>query len=185
LPGKPGLAYRSEVGGYDDLYNVTSSTVSIPQGAPAFGGTNYKVSQSFSASGLRAQTVLPAIGGLPAERVNDMYDGRGNVLGLKGTTTYAFASYSPTSELTFLVRGASGNTLDTTYGYNPATGWVNQVIDTSDTDDWATEANRMITRNNAGGITKVATSSERGATDTQCFGYDGLQQLTEAWMMTV
>ena len=45
----------------------------------------------------------------------------------------------------------------------------------------ATEANRMITRNDAGGITKIATSSERAGTDTQCFGYDGLQQLTEAW----
>ncbi len=65
----------------------------------------------------------------------------------------------------------SGNTLDTGYGYNPGTGQVNQVIDTSYTDDWATEANRMITRNNAGGITKIATSSERGGTDTQCFGY--------------
>lgn len=180
-PGKPGLAHTSTVGGYDDLYNATSTTVSIPQGAPAFGGTDYKVSYTFTESGLPAQTVLPAIAGVPAERLNHVYDGVGNPAGLTGTTSYVTAYYSPTSELTFLVRGASGNTLDTGYGYNPGTGQVNQVIDTSYTDDWATEANRMITRNDAGGITKIATSSERAATDTQCFGYDGLQQLTEAW----
>lgn len=180
--GKPGLAYTSTIGGYNDRYQPTSTTVSIPSGAPAFGGTKYKVSTTYTDdSGDIDQIVIPAIAGLPQERLNYMYDGVGNVDSISGATMYGIASYTPIGQLQVMDRGTSGATLYTTYGYDPGTGERTQVIDTSFTTTGAfTEASRTFKRNPAGNVTSIATTGRSGA-ETQCFAYDYLRALTEAW----
>ncbi len=181
VPGKPGLAYTSSVDGYTDLYKPTATTVSIPAGAPAFGGTKYTVSLAYLSDGTLNQRTLPAIGGLASEKLKTTFDGLGNEYSLSGATKYANLDYTPTGQLSVVDRGTSGNTLYSTFGYDPATGDRNQVIDTVFLDDGTyKEASRLYTRTASGNVTAIATTGSFG-TDTQCFTYDYLSQLREAW----
>jgi RHS repeat-associated protein len=63
-PGSPGLAYTESVGGYDAAYQPTSTTLSIPAGAPAFGGTSYTTTSTYNADEQKATRTDPAEGGL-------------------------------------------------------------------------------------------------------------------------
>jgi len=181
VPGTPGLAYVSSVDGYDSLYQPTSTTVKIPTGAPAFGGTSYTIGLVYNPTGELQQRTLPAIGGLPLERLRTLYDAVGNVGSVQGTSMYGVASYTPTSQVSLISRGTSGNQLYTTFGYDPVTGTANQVIDTSFVGSAsATQANRLYKRNAAGDVTSIETTGTAG-TDKQCFRYDYLHALTEAW----
>ncbi|MEJ1231371.1 MAG: hypothetical protein WDM88_13155 [Galbitalea sp.] len=76
-PGHPGLAYSNTVTGYNAGYNVTGTTVSIPTGAPAFGGTSYTTSMAYDTGGAPSLVSYPAEGGLAAERLRIGYDGFG------------------------------------------------------------------------------------------------------------
>ncbi|MET3564811.1 RHS repeat-associated protein [Leifsonia sp. 563] len=177
----PGLAYVTSTDSYDDLYNPTSTTVKIPAGAPAFGGTTYTVTMTYNNAGLPQQRTLPAIGGLPLERIRIGYNGIGSVDNVQGATMYGVTSYSPTGQLAAITRGTSGYTLNTTFGYDPSTGQRNQVIDTASTPTGSgTQANRLYKRNPAGDVTSIQTTGLTG-TDTQCFRYDAMRALTEAW----
>lgn len=177
----PGLAYVTSTDGYDDLYNPTSTTVKIPAGAPAFGGTTYTVTMTYNNAGLPQQRTLPAIGGLPLERIRVGYNGIGSVDNVQGATMYGVTSYSPTGQLAAITRGTSGYTLNTTFGYDPSTGQRNQIIDTASTPTGSgTQANRLYKRNPAGDVTSIQTTGLTG-TDTQCFRYDAMRALTEAW----
>lgn len=187
VAGKPGLAYVTAVGGYDALYNPTSTTVSIPLGAPAFGGASYKVGMSYTATGSLSERTLPAIAGLSAETVRVGYDGIGNVASVSGafaasSSLYGMTNYTPLSQLSTVYRGfSSGNQLYTTFGYDPGTGVMNQVIDTSFIGAGsATESNQLYKRNAAGDVTSVTTTGSAGA-ETQCFAYGAFHALAEAW----
>lgn len=176
-PGAPGLAYTQSIDGYDAIYNPTSTTTKIPTGAPAFAGTSYTITLTYNPTGELQQRTLPAIGGLALERLRTVYDSINNVDSVQGTSVYGVASYSPTSQVAYLGRGTSGNTLATTFGYDPLTGAANQVIDSSSS---ATLASRLYKRNKAGDVTSIETTGTAG-TDKQCFRYDYLHALTEAW----
>ncbi len=176
IPGTPGLAYVQSIDGYDAVYNPTSTTTKVPVGAPAFGGTSYTIGLTYTPTGELNQRSLPAIGGLPLERLRTLYDGVNNIASVQGTSMYGSTSYTPTSQLSFIGRGTSGNVLSTTFGYDPLTGVANQVIDTTTT----TVASRLYKRNYAGDVTSIEATGSTG-TDKQCFRYDYLHALTEAW----
>ncbi|WP_374008776.1 RHS repeat-associated core domain-containing protein [Leifsonia sp. LS-T14] len=178
--GKPGLAYTTSVGGYDNFYNATSTTVSIPAGAPAFAGTTYTVASAFARDGSMIQRSLPAAGGLPSERLRVLYDGVGNVDSITGSSTYGIASYTPLSQISQIAR-KSTTSLYTGFGYDPGTGEATEVIDTTQIGAvWTQQADRQFKRDASGNVTAIATTGASGA-DTQCFGYDRYQNMTEAW----
>lgn len=89
VPGTPGAAYTSTITGYDNGYRPTGSTVSIPAGAPAFGGTSYATTYLYYLSGDISSTTYPAEGGLASERVRSLYDNAGLVTSLSGTSSIA------------------------------------------------------------------------------------------------
>jgi hypothetical protein len=71
--------------------------------------------------------------------------------------------------------------LDTKFGYDPATGAVNEIEDSAvTTGPYTVEADRHYTRNDAGDVTGIATTGAAGV-DTQCFPYDYLHDLNQAW----
>ncbi|WP_460633053.1 RHS repeat domain-containing protein, partial [Leifsonia lichenia] len=179
-PGKPGLAYKREVVSYDALYNATSTKVSIPTGAPAFGGTSYTFANTYTVEGQIKQRTLPAMGGLALERLGTAYNSLGLVDTLSGTSLYSLVAYTPIGQTLQLTRGTTTQ-LFTTFGYDAASGAVNQVIDTSQySAKFSTQADRLYKMNAAGDVTSIATTGAAGA-ETQCFAYDSLHNLTEAW----
>ncbi|WP_141892291.1 RHS repeat-associated core domain-containing protein [Microbacterium kyungheense] len=178
-----GLEYKTRITGYDNAYRPTGSTVSIPTGAPAFAGTTYTTSTYYNADGSVAATVVPAAAGLPGEELYPSYDGFGRQTGLSGAAGYASGIvYTAASELGQIVRpGTTWSAL--TFGYDAGTRQLASLDETTRRGGttFTQEALRKYTRNAAGIITKVATTSDGQPSDTQCFRYDGLQALTDAW----
>ena len=182
-PGTPGAAYSTTVTGYDNLYDVTGSTISIPTGAPGFGGTSYTYSGVFNADGSPASRTIPAMGGLTSERMRWLYNGNGRPTGISGTSVYATLQYTGIGQLAQILRTSTAS-LYTVFGYDPATGAENDINDAAVVGGISTlQADRAYTRNDSGDVTKIATTGAAGA-DTQCFGYDYLHELTQAWTPT-
>jgi RHS repeat-associated protein len=183
--GSPGLAYTDTVNTYDTGYRPTSETIAIPTGAPAFGGTSYNTRSAYDAGGALSAVADPAEGGLPAETVRTSYDGDGNAVGVAGTNTYEHSIFTPISQLAEQDR--SGTTsLSTDYGYDSATGDIDQIMTTTQTGSTnQTLENNTYGYDPAGEVTSIAmTSTVLASGETQCFNYDHLQDLTSAWTPT-
>jgi RHS repeat-associated protein len=180
VPGTPGAAYSTTITGYDALYDVTGSTISIPTGAPGFGGTSYTYAATFNADGTPASRTIPAMGGLASEKLKYPYDAVGKQTSVVGASVYASLKYTAIGQLGQILR--SGTTsLYTSLGYDVATGAITDINDTTALSGVGTlQADRTYTRTDDGDVTKIATTGAAGA-DTQCFGYDYLHDLTQAW----
>ena len=178
-----GLEYKTAVSGYDDGYRATGATLSIPTGAPAFGGTTYTTSTYYNPDGSVAANVVPAIGGLPAEELYPSYDTLGRQNGLTGATTYVSGvSYLASGEVGQIIRpGTVWSAL--TMGYDPGTRQLTSLDETTRRNgtDFTQEALREYTRNAAGIITRASTTADNQSADIQCFRYNALQALKDAW----
>jgi RHS repeat-associated protein len=179
----PGIEYKSSIDSYDAGYRATSTTVSIPVGAPRFGGTTYSEQISFYQDGSPNLRKLPAVGGLPAESLRATYGANGRLGGLRSSaTTYlSGVTYTPIGQAAQYDR--SGTTShSTSIGYDAVTGTVSQVEDTllSGTN-FTAASTRTYVRNNAGDITSTSATGANAAADTQCYAYDNLQNLTSVW----
>ncbi len=183
--GTPGLAYTQTSTGYDAGYRPTGTTLSIPAGAPALGGTSYTQTQTYNLAGLPANTGYPAAGGLPAESVKTSYDGVGNASGLgTATTSYTATTFNPLGQIEVQSRfGSSGLTqVETGYGYEAATNNVAEIKSTTTTGTTThTAEDNNYSYDASGNITSIAMTSDTLTSDTQCFNYDHLQDLTQAW----
>lgn len=175
--------YKTQITGYDDAYRPTGSSVVIPTGAPAFGGRTYTSETYYNQDGSITAEVLPAIAGLPAEELYRSYDTLGNLNSLAGASIY-------TSQVSYLASGQVGQVIRPgtvwsalTLTYAPGTRELASADETTRRGGttFTREALREYTRNASGLITKVATTADGQAADTQCFTYDALQALTAAW----
>jgi RHS repeat-associated protein len=181
--GTPGIAYTDTVLGYTALYEPTGDTVTIPTGAPAFGGTSYLSHYAYNLDGSTSITAYPAEGGLAAETLRTGYDAYGNITTVAGTAgVYSQSIYTALGQVAEHDRTGGTNELSTVYGYDPATGATDQIEDFTQASPSNTVLqNSAYTYDLAGNVTKVASTSATLASDTQCFNYDYLQNLTQAW----
>lgn len=180
-PGKPGDAYTRTISGYDAGNEPTGTTITTPASAPGFGSMSYTVNYSYNQDESLNTESHPAIGGLAAEKIGYSYDGVGNTIGVSGTASYASAIYTALGQLAQVNR--NGNlTSASAYGYDAATGAVTEIKDLTGVGTGAStvQADRNYSRNDAGDITAAAVTGATG-TETQCYSYDQLQELTQAW----
>lgn len=179
-PTVPGAAYTTSYTGYDSGYQPTGQTVSIPAAAPAFGGTSYSFTLQYNRDETLKTKVIPAMGGLGIEGLRYGYDSLGNLSSLSGTNTYGIINYTNVGQVGSITRG---NTvaLASSFGYDPATGALAGKVETETNGSTiSTPATLTYTRNSAGDITE-AQNKGTSATDTQCYQYDTLRNLTQAW----
>ncbi|RAJ70638.1 MULTISPECIES: RHS repeat-associated core domain-containing protein [unclassified Streptomyces] len=179
-----GQAYTNSIDTYDNRYQVTKSTSTLPAGAGSLAGSYSWTFGYNTYTGAQEWTLNPALGNLPSERVTTVY-GEGNlpikttagavtlvntvnydVFGRAGRTEYGVLGRKVYDDRVFdehtgqlTQRTISGDVAlridDTRYGYDPA-----------------------------GNVTRIAeTGGQDAATtyDTQCFATDALQRMTEAW----
>ncbi|MFS0729447.1 RHS repeat-associated core domain-containing protein [Curtobacterium sp. 1P10AnD] len=180
IAGTPGDAYTRTIAGYDAGNQPTGITTTFPASTPGFGAFSYNVSYTYNQDESLNNETYPAVGGLAAERIGYAYDGVGNMSSVTGNSAYASAIYTSIGQLAQINRG--GNlTNSSAYGYDAATGAVTEIKDISGTGSaTAVQADRTYTRNDAGTVTSAAVTGDAG-TETQCYTYDQLQELTEAW----
>ncbi|MDQ4213726.1 RHS repeat-associated core domain-containing protein [Microbacterium capsulatum] len=185
IPGIPGKAYKTTVGSYDAAGNPTKTTVSLPSDAPAFGGTSFTKTIYYNVDSTLLLAQFPAVGGLPAENLRYSYDSWGRLSGLSGYTgILANTVYTPIGQLSQFNRNNGTTSAFSTYGYDGATGDVLQITDNAvfgGSGHYV--ADRAYTRDKVGNVTSSTVNSvlPTVGTQTTCYNYDGLRELTRAW----
>ncbi|GAA3233341.1 RHS repeat-associated core domain-containing protein [Actinocorallia longicatena] len=182
-----GNAYTRAVTAYTTDYKPKTVTYTIPEAETGLAGT-YTYEHTFTGNGLPATTKLPDLdgtGGLPAETLTQGYTALDKPRTLStsiGATTYVDStSYTRFGELAvFGRRNAGGRFMDTGLYYQEGTRRLERILTTKETAPAAvTDLN--LTYDATGNVTRLADTPAAGVPDVQCFTYDHLRRLTEAW----
>jgi YD repeat-containing protein len=183
-----GNAYTTAVTGYDARYRPLGTSVTIPAVEGSLAGT-WTTSSTYNVDGSLATTTYPAAGGLAAETVTYGYDTNGAPLTAVGQDTYqSNATYYPWGMPNQRILGTGSTRVQATTTIDEATGRLvsNQTQTENQTipGTWDEQLTENYGYDNAGNITTI-TETHAGATvSNQCFTYDPLRQLTEAWTTT-
>lgn len=175
-----GAPYTSKVTQYDSRYRPTRTAVVIPENEKGLAGT-YQSSTSYLPSGLVGGASYSAAGSLPAGSFSTTYEKQTlrpiSVLGdgFKADTGYTFTGKPQWNEF----GGTNGKKTKVSYSYEYGT----QRLATSRVDrqdQSGVDQHNTYDYDEASNILSVSDVSRTG-TDTQCFTYDYLRRLTEAW----
>ncbi|MFI8187341.1 polymorphic toxin-type HINT domain-containing protein [Streptomyces sp. NPDC085946] len=153
---------------------------------PELGGT-YEFTTEYNDDGTMKAQGLPAAGDLPGEALGFAYDELQRPDGLNtslgGLKYVTDASYSPTSDLEQVELFTGESTARKTWINNTFEAGTHRLTRGSVTVEGAssTAYNANYTYNAAGDILSIADTPANGAKDVQCFAYDGLRRLTDAW----
>lgn len=178
--------YTTATGGFNDRYQPTSTTTTVPAAAGGLAGTYTWTYGYNEETGALLWTLNPAVGDIPAERVTTNYNSddlpfrtSGQRGALVANTLYDV--FSRPSRLEFSA------TLDQkaykTVLYDEHTGRVTRQTTDRDVAPKRVD-DTTYAYDPAGNVTGVASVSGQDAqqsTDTQCFTNDPLGRLTEAW----
>ncbi|WP_280665650.1 MULTISPECIES: polymorphic toxin-type HINT domain-containing protein [unclassified Kitasatospora] len=182
--GASGQAYTEATTGYDTAYRPLGTSVTIPASEGALTGTYTTTNTYNPVLGTLAKTTLPALGGLPAETVGYHYTTTGSMIFSAGNdylvTRVLYDAYGNPIRTTL---GGPGAQVVSTQQYDDATGrvvnsWIDRQSGTVSVDQTG------YTYNPAGQITSASDRQDSSATDTQCYTYDYLGRLTNAWTDT-
>ncbi|WP_284581613.1 RHS repeat-associated core domain-containing protein [Streptomyces sp. 2P-4] len=199
LPGAVGLpvsstryvngnAYTQSINGYDEEYRPTGTSVTIPQSEGALAGT-YTFNVGYRPNtGLTAWTQQPAIGGLPAERMTMTYNHfeLPTVMGVAGKTFVGKVDYSPMGDVLRTEAGPAGSQVYSTSFYDEQTRRLTrQVYDREKAPGRISDTSyEYDTIGNILKITDKEGPEASGTTDTQCFAYDYMRRMSDAWTAT-
>ncbi|MFF7579148.1 polymorphic toxin-type HINT domain-containing protein [Streptomyces sp. NPDC008061] len=180
-----GQPYTTKVTAYDKLYRPTKTAVVIPAVEGSLQGT-YQTATTFHPSGLPASLSYSAAGSLPGGSSNYTYDNAT----LRPATVYgegmtSSVSYSLTGKPLQYQMGLTAGGKKTQV--NNAYEWGTQRLATSRVDRQdQSGADRFVTYayDEAGNVRSMSDASRTG-TDNQCFIYDYLGRLTDAWTQPV
>ncbi|RSS45073.1 RHS repeat-associated core domain-containing protein [Streptomyces sp. WAC08241] len=179
--------YTKTVTAYDTLGRATSTTLTLPASDPLV--TSGAVSETvalgtaYRLDGTLNNVKEPAAGGLPAETVETLYNDAGLPTGLSGLSGYLLgADYSATGQVHQMELGisAAAKRIFLSRTYESGTG---RML-TSATDDQTRGPVQDLAYgyDQAGNVTSIHDRADTGTGgDHQCFGYDGLRRLTQAW----
>ncbi|WP_350275876.1 RHS repeat-associated core domain-containing protein [Kribbella sp. HUAS MG21] len=177
-----GNAYTTSIDAYDIRYRPLTKTVTIPTSEGALAGS-YKTNTGYTATGLPSLVSFPAAGGLAAETLRYGYDAAGRLQTASSGlgTMLTAATYTPYDEVAqSTLSAAAGKQLVHTAFYDDATRNLDRVlVDRSTAPEHLADV--KYTYDAAGNITKIADTPQGGPSDVQCFKYDYLRRLTEAW----
>ncbi len=185
-----GQPYMRKVSGYDDAGRPTGEKITIPAAAQGVLGTTYETVMLYSYTGkLRDLQYKNANSGgktiVPGETVTTLY----NAFGLPDSTgsglgEYVSATnYSAMGEVLRETYDAENslNNLLLTNSYEEGTRRLERTIVDRETATAYRIADRNYSYDAAGNIRKVADTPEGGPSDIQCFAYDYLRRMTNAW----
>ncbi|MEO3885198.1 RHS repeat-associated core domain-containing protein [Nonomuraea sp. B5E05] len=171
-----GRAYTRAVNAYDAMGRAIRETVTIPAGETGLAGS-YTFDTRYKRDGTLQSTAFPAAGGLPAETVVHSYDELRRPTTTSGLTTYVTRSaYTLTGGPEQYELSTGGKKTWSSYAYEYGT----RRLESSRTDrEGAGQADRnaRYSYDDAGNVLRISD----GGADTQCFAYDHLRRLTEAW----
>ncbi|MFD1047696.1 hypothetical protein ACFQ1S_20230, partial [Kibdelosporangium lantanae] len=171
--------------GYDDMGQPRGTRIVIPAGEKGFAGT-YRTQTAFTTTGLRTSFHPFYGGGLPDEILETTYDKFGRPVTLQGDFDYVTGSqYTAYGEASQYLLSTLNNAGALTYGYDDQTRRLtSQQLSMVQGDPLVSEARYFY--DPAGNPTR--TVETRGSVTpkvrTQCYQYDPLDRLAQAWTAT-
>ncbi|MEU6994655.1 polymorphic toxin-type HINT domain-containing protein [Streptomyces sp. NPDC046465] len=176
-----GQPYTSKVTRYDSQYRPIMTAVVIPDSEKELAGT-YQSGTKYLPSGLVGGISYSAAGSLPAGGYSTTYEKQTlRPISVLGDGFQADTSYTQTGKPYWnefgLTNGGKKTKVTYTYEYGTqrlATSRVERE------DQSGVDQHNTYRYDEAGNILAVSDVSRTG-TDTQCFTYDYLRRLTEAW----
>ncbi|ACU38695.1 RHS repeat-associated core domain-containing protein [Actinosynnema mirum] len=185
-----GAEYTTRTTGYDDAGRPTGTEISIPE-VEGVLGTTYQATQDYTYTGKPASTgLLDVISGdeliVEGETLTHYYDNaNGSLEQTVGQQTYVTnTDYSAHGEVIGTVRGENyegAKQVAVTNSYEVGT----RRLVTSEVHALSTRTTQLANRNYAydasGNITRIADAPSGTVPDIQCFAYDHLRRMTDAW----
>lgn len=178
-----GAEYVTAITGYDDGYRPLGQSVTIPAAEGALAGT-YATTLAYMPNGQPKSVRLAAAGGLLNETITTYYDALSMPQGLSGGSSGLYVSTAKYDWNGQPIQVGLGNTAGKMtyigYGYELGTRRLTgQSVKLEEATGRA--SNLTYTYDDAGNPTSITDSPAAGAADAQCFAYDGLRRLTQAW----
>lgn len=177
-----GAAYTKAVTGYNSYELPAGQSTIVPSAQGALAGT-YTTTYAYAPNGTELSYTDPAVGGLPAETVSTGFDSAGNPVSLTGASTYvASLTYTGLGQPLEYTLGASSAPVYITGSYDPQTASLTEQQVQSGTA--ATTVDDVHYSYDAAGLVTSEADTPAGAsaeTNVQCFSYDYLGRLTQAW----
>ncbi|WP_207400268.1 RHS repeat-associated core domain-containing protein [Actinomadura fibrosa] len=199
LKGRPSSSTRhtgtekitTTVTGYDDAYRPTGTRLTLPASLAPLDG-DYTTETTYKADGSPATVTLPALPGAAEETLTYKYDSLGNPYELgSGDHKYVYdAAYTEFGELSQVLSGdqpAAGKTpqqVAQTFYFQNATRRLARAVVHRRGERPGSVQDLTYSYDPAGNVTAMSDRPEIGAADLQCFTYDGLRRLTDAWTTT-
>ena len=181
-----GAAYSTQQTDFNVYGESLGFTVHIP-GVEGLLAGDYVYGHTYTSLGLPLKDIFPGGNGLPAETVLHTYTTTELPKGLGGLTAYANSTaYDEWGRPNSSTMGAAPNQSFLTTTYDEHTGLVvNQKL-TRQTGTPATVDEEAYTYDRSGNpIKQVSTRYGAAApSETQCFAYDQMVRLTDAWTAT-
>ncbi|MFF3312837.1 polymorphic toxin-type HINT domain-containing protein [Streptomyces sp. NPDC002952] len=186
-----GNTYTTKIGKFDERGRPLSTTTTIPSNVTGLAGA-YTTTFGYDAADHITTVSYPKAGGLDAETVTTTYDdyGRpyrltgdlGNTVYIDGTT---YDAYDRLVERNYGAEfGGNGIQAQRQYGYNDSNGtrWLSNIATTVTANDLIKEAQKdTYSYDNAGKITELREQANGQTAQSQCFRYDDLDRLTNAY----
>ena len=191
-----GNAWSSTISGYTPDYLPTGSTTTVP--GAAIGSTNsitYTTSTTYNPVSRTVNTTnLPGEGNMPAETLSYLYNQNALpvTLGNNSDTYVYWTDYNHLGQVLDTTMGDPGTEVVQSYTYNPSTssllGYTLDAQAASSTGGSLELDNVSYTYDAAGqqtSDTDVQAGTAVTGTDAQCYQYDYLGRLSQAWTDTV
>jgi RHS repeat-associated protein len=174
--------YTTQITGYNSSGLPASEETVIPASQGALAGT-YTQSYTYAPDGQVTSYTDSAADGLPAETVTIGYDSAGEPDSLTGASPYVDSlSYTDLGQPLQYTLGTSADPVYVTDSYDPETGSLTQQDTQAGTAQTQVD-DLNYSYNDVGDVTSEADtpSGDPSATDVQCFIYDYLNRLVQAW----
>ncbi|MDF6019357.1 ricin-type beta-trefoil lectin domain protein [Streptomyces sp. JH34] len=184
-----GQEYTMTVGGYTADYQPRSTTLSLPDALATTWGLqkSYTSTYNYSDTGLLLDGTIPAAGAFDSEKLVVRYNEEGLPLSISGKDWYGSeAAYSPYGQLLRSTLGAQPHRVWSFSSFDDASGALtDQQVYREQNGDTAVVAGKLASHrsysyDDAGNVTGIQERST-GIQERQCFTYDPIGQLTEAW----
>ncbi|WP_405111433.1 sugar-binding protein [Micromonospora sp. NBC_01405] len=183
-----GQTYTSQQKAFNVFGSSLGVTVTIPATEGALGGSYVFGHTYTSVLGLPLTDTYPARGSLPAETVLHGYSGILDLPAtLGGAAGYANGvTYDAWGRVAQQTLGSGTNLAYVTNTYDTHTARLTKQLVTRSTAAPSTVDEQEYQYDLAGNITRKVSKRLGASTpaETQCYGYDGLARLTEAWTGT-
>ncbi|MFB6568796.1 polymorphic toxin-type HINT domain-containing protein [Streptomyces noursei] len=177
VDGKP---YTTKTTQYDTLYRPQRVSVVIPDSEGKLAGT-YEATTAYYTNGLPKARSMSQVGTLLGKGWNYSYaNDTLRLTSVFGDGIRSDATYNLVGQpLTYRIGTSTGKPTQVTNTYEWGTRRLsNSRVDRQDVN--GVDKSATYTYDPAGNITSLSDVSRSG-TDTQCFAYDHLRRLTEAW----